>query len=182
MTTRPATQPRLSRRADRERTPRASRSTRPGKTTVESLPAVVTFALTTFCNNMLPCVICDRNIRMRICDRECDERVIRAMAPILKTARKVLLHCGGEAMFSKHFDSVVAGVEPPTRVSFATNAMLMMRSRAERMLERDIMSRLVVSMDAATPEVYRIMRPSCKFEVVTRNVRYYTGRAKALGR
>lgn len=155
---------------------------RQGNTVLESLPPVVTFAVTTFCNNMIPCLICDRNVRQRISDRECNERVIRAMEPLIKTAKVLLLHCGGEAMFSKHFDTLVRAVEPPTRVSFATNAMLMGRRRAELMLERDVMTKIVVSMDAATPELYRVMRPSSAFSTVTGNVRYYVQCAKARGR
>jgi MoaA/NifB/PqqE/SkfB family radical SAM enzyme len=153
-----------------------------GKVILESLPPIVTFALTTFCNNRIPCLICDRNIRPASADSETSQEVIKACEPLLKTALYVFLHCGGEPMFTGHFDEIIAKIEPPTRVSFATNAMLLTERRADRMLDRDIMGTFVVSLDAATPETYRIMRPSSKFETVVKNVSYYTSRCNALKR
>lgn len=153
-----------------------------GKTVLESLPTVVTFALTTLCNNRIPCVICDRNTRPPYGDIDTNEQVIEAVKPLLKTATYVLLHCGGEPFFSKHFDNVASMIMPPTRISFATNAMLLTKARTDRLLERDIMAGFVVSMDAATPEIYRIMRPSCDFHTVVNNIKYYTQKAEALGR
>jgi radical SAM protein with 4Fe4S-binding SPASM domain len=153
-----------------------------GKTVLESLPSVVTFALTTFCNNRIPCIICDRNTRPPEGDVDTNEQVIEAMKPLLKTAKIVLLHCGGEPFFSKHFDSVASIIMPPTRISFATNAMLLTKERADRILEKDIMAGFVVSLDAATHEVYRIMRPSCNFQTVVDNIKYYTQKTKVLGR
>jgi MoaA/NifB/PqqE/SkfB family radical SAM enzyme len=153
-----------------------------GKTILESLPPVVTLALTTFCNNRSPCLICDRHTRPAGVDGEVTDEIIAALEPVLKTAMYVLLHCGGEAMFSGYFDKMMTVIEPPTRVSFATNAMLMTPERANLMLGRDIMAGIVISLDAATPEIYRIMRPSGKFERVIENVKYYTHRAKELGR
>ena len=160
----------------------ARREYQAGKTAVGSLPPIVTFGLTTFCNSRIPCVICDRNTRSPESDTDTNEQVIEAVKPLIKTAKYVLLHCGGEPFFSKHFDSVVSVIMPPTRVSFATNAMLLTKARTDRILEKDIMAGFVVSMDAATPEVYRIMRPSCDFQTVIDNIKYYTQKAKVLGR
>jgi radical SAM protein with 4Fe4S-binding SPASM domain len=153
-----------------------------GKVVLESLPPVVTFALTTFCNNRKPCLICDRHLRHPSGERATSSEVIAAVAPIMKTALHLLLHCGGEAMFSKHFDDVISMVNPPTRVHFATNAMLMHKRRVDKMLEKDIVGGIVVSLDAATPETYRIMRPSSSFKAVTKNIAYFTERMRALGR
>lgn len=153
-----------------------------GATVLRSLPSVVTLALTTHCNNRTPCVICDRNTRPASGDCEVDGGILEKVTPLLQTARYVLLHCGGESMFSRHFDEVIARIEPPTRVSFATNAMLMHNKRADRMLEKDIMAGFVVSLDAATRETYEIMRPGSKFDIVVANVAYYIAQAKRLGR
>jgi MoaA/NifB/PqqE/SkfB family radical SAM enzyme len=60
--------------------------------------------------------------------------------------------------------------------------MLMTKKRVDLMLEKDIMAGFIVSLDAATPEIYKIMRPSSDFNTVTRNVAYYTKRAADLGR
>lgn len=153
-----------------------------GKTVLESLPPVVTFALTTFCNNKIPCVICDRNTRPESGDSEANRFAIEAARPLLQTAKLVLLHCGGEAMLSKHFDKVIATINAPTKVSFATNAMLLTAKRADLMLEKDIMGNFVVSLDASTPETYGIMRPSCDFKTVSKNIEYYTRKARSLKR
>lgn len=153
-----------------------------GVTVLHSLPSVVTLALTTHCNNRTPCMICDRNTRPAICDSEIDAEMLEKAKPLLKTAQYVLLHCGGESMFSRHFDDVIASIEPPTRVSFATNAMLLTNKRTDKMLEKDIMAGFVVSMDAATCETYEIMRPGSKFDTVVSNVAYYIEQTKRLGR
>jgi MoaA/NifB/PqqE/SkfB family radical SAM enzyme len=153
-----------------------------GRTILRSLPPIVTLALTTFCNNRLPCLICDRNTRPPVVDCEVTDEIIAALDPVLKTARYVLLHCGGEPMFSKYFDKMMTMIAPPTRISFATNGMLMTPERTDLMLQRDIMAGIVVSLDAATPEIYRIMRPSGQFERVIENIKYYVRRAKELGR
>ncbi len=153
-----------------------------GRTVLKSLPSVVTLALTTYCNNQTPCMICDRNTRPSFGDCEIDQKMIETTIPLLKTAMYVLLHCGGEAMLSKHYDQVIESIAPPTRVTFATNAMLMTHRRADLMLKKDVMAGIVVSLDAATPEIYRIMRPGSKFETVIDNVAYYISKAKELGR
>lgn len=152
-----------------------------GRTVLQSFPPIVTLALTTFCNNKLPCLICDRHTRHGS-DCEVTEEIITVLEPVLKTALYVLLHCGGEAMYSKYFDKMLSIIEPPTRISFATNADLMSPRRVDLMLERDIMAGIVVSLDAATPEMYRIMRPSGHFDNILKNIKYYTQKAKELGR
>ena len=153
-----------------------------GKTVLESLPPTITFALTTNCNNQIPCLICDRNTRPEISDTEVNKEIIEAAKPLLQTAIRIYLHCGGEAMMSRHFDDVIRSVNPPTKIAFATNAMLLTEKRTNLMLEKDVMGAFVVSMDASTPEVYRIMRPSCDFNMVTKNISYYTSKAVSLGR
>jgi MoaA/NifB/PqqE/SkfB family radical SAM enzyme len=153
-----------------------------GKVFLETFPPIVTFALTTFCNNRTPCLICDRNVRPASADSETSSEVIRACEPLLKTALYVFLHCGGEPMFTRHFDDIIATIDPPTRVSFATNAMLLTRRRADRMLAKDVMGTFVVSLDAATPETYRVMRPSSRFNTVVKNISYYTSKSSALSR
>lgn len=153
-----------------------------GETILKSLPSVVTLALTTYCNNRKPCVICDRNTRSAASDMEIDTQCLERAVPLLQTANYVLLHCGGEAMLSRHFDDVVAIVQPPTRISFATNAMLMTNKRADKMLEKDIMAGFVVSLDAASRQTYEIMRPGSVFDTVIGNVAYYIEQAKRLGR
>lgn len=153
-----------------------------GKTKLKSFPPVVTFALTTFCNNQIPCLICDRNTRPWNADCETNGFAIDLLTPLFKTAKYILLHCGGEAMFSKYYDFFISRVNPPTKISFATNAMLMNKKRTDLMLEKDIMATIVVSLDASTPETYKFMRPSCDFETVINNIKYYAIRAKQLKR
>ena len=51
-----------------------------GAVVLESLPPIVTLALTTFCNNRIPCVICDRNVRPACADSETSPEVGRVPA------------------------------------------------------------------------------------------------------
>ncbi len=153
-----------------------------GKTILHSLPPIVTLGLTSFCNNKIPCVICDRNTRMTASDDKINRNILERAIPLIQTASYLILHSGGEPLLSKYFNEIVEMVRPPTRITFATNAMLLTVKRADLMLSKDIMAAFTVSVDAATTETYRIMRPSCDFNKVKRNIKYYTGKAKALGR
>ena len=84
-------------------------------------------------------------------------------------------------MMSKYFDRVLDMASPATTIGFATNALLLTRRRAEHLLEKESV-KFVVSLDAATGEMYRFMRPSSDFERVSHNIKYYTDRLRALRR
>jgi MoaA/NifB/PqqE/SkfB family radical SAM enzyme len=155
---------------------------REGETTLRSLPPMVNFSLTTYCNFQMPCLPCDRHTRHPLADSNTDNDVIDAVYPLLKTALCVVIYSGGESLLSKYFDRVIGLIDPPTRVQFATNGSLLTKRKANLMLEKDIMDLLSISLDAATPETYRIMRPSSNFENVVRNVTYYANRIRALNR
>jgi MoaA/NifB/PqqE/SkfB family radical SAM enzyme len=161
----------------------ASSEYQAGKAILESLPSIVTYALTTYCfTGKDICLICDRNSRDPNADSHSTKQAIRAVTPLLKTATHVFLHCGGEAMYSPHFDEVISLIDPPTRALFATNGMALTRKRTDLMLERDIMGEIMISLDAATPEMLRIMRPACSLETIAANTAYYTERTRALNR
>ncbi len=153
-----------------------------GKTILSSLPPIITFALTTFCSNRTPCLICDRNIRPPEGDMETNYAVINAVEPLLRTARVVLLHCGGEAMFSKYFDNVINIISPPTKISFATNGMLLTKKRADILLEKDIITIFNLSLDSATEKAYRLMRPGSDWNTVLKNIKYFINKARRLNR
>ena len=150
-----------------------------GRTVLRSLPPVVTLALTTHCNFQVPCLICDINTRPASADSSLEEQTLERARPLIATARYLLLHCGGESMMSKYFDKVVEMTSPSTTIMFATNAMLLTAKRAERLLSKQAVN-FVVSLDAATSDTYRIMRPSGDFDTVVRNIKYFTGRMKSL--
>jgi MoaA/NifB/PqqE/SkfB family radical SAM enzyme len=153
-----------------------------GKTVLRSLPPIVTLALTTRCNIQKPCVICDINTPPASADSSIEAQTIERAKPLIATARYLLLHCGGEPMFSKYFDQVIEMTSPFTTIAFATNAMLLTPKRADLMLEQNGLADFAVSIDAASAEMFRIMRPSFDFERVTRNIKYYTDKAKELKR
>ncbi len=151
-----------------------------GKTIFRSLPPIVTLALTTRCNIQKPCVICDINTRPASADSSIEAQTIERAAPLIATARYLLLHCGGEPMFSRYFDEVIEMTSPSTTITFATNAMLLTPKRADLMLEKNGLAEFTVSIDAATANMFRVMRPSFDFERVKRNISYYTNKAKEL--
>lgn len=152
-----------------------------GETVLETLPSIITIPLTTYCNYRTPCLICDRNVRAEVSDYEISLEVVNAVRPLLKTAKTVYLHGGGEPMFSKYFKDVVDVVEEPCAISFATNAMLLTKRMSDLFLEKGKIGNIMVSLDAATPDLFRIMRPSGDFETVIRNISYLTGKRASLG-
>jgi radical SAM protein with 4Fe4S-binding SPASM domain len=152
-----------------------------GETVLETLPSIITIPLTTYCNYRTPCLICDRNVRAKASDCEISLDVINAARPLIKTAKRIYLHGGGEPMFSKYFKDVVNVVEEPFAISFATNAMLLTKRMSDLFLEKRTIDNLMVSLDAATPDLFRIMRPSGDFETVIRNISYLTGKRDSLG-
>ena len=153
-----------------------------GATVLNTLPTIVTLALTSRCNAKVACVICDRNTRPASADADLDAQVIEAARPLLASARYVMLHCGGEPLLSPLFGAVTSLTAAPTVVGFATNAMLLTKAMARAILARQTDTQFIVSLDASTPAVYRIMRPSFDFRTVTRNVTEYLKMAKRQGR
>lgn len=152
-----------------------------GRTVLHSLPPFVTLALTTRCNFTTPCVICDINTRPAEADSSIEALTIEKSAPLIATAKRLLLHCGGEPMMSKYFDRVIELTSSETTIQFNTHGGLLTPKRADRLLAKASVA-VSFSLDAATPEMYRIMRPSGDFETVTSNIKYYTSRLKELGR
>lgn len=155
---------------------------RKGRLFLRSLPPPLLFSLTTCCDYRIPCLQCNRRPRPPEADSDTDQAVVDAISPLLRTTLYVKAYVDGEPLFSKCFDSVVKVIEPPTKLQLSTNASLLTKPRAELLLERGAVETLSISLDAATPEIYRIMRPSSNFESVVRNVARYTERARALGR
>ncbi len=153
---------------------------REGKTALETLPSIITLTMTVFCNYKTPCLKCDRNVRSESAYSEISDDVMNAAMPLLKTAKLVYLHCGGEPMFSKQFDETIKIVDFPTQIVFSTNAMLLNKRRADLFLEKGNVPQITVSFDAATENMYRIMRPSGKFKTVVDNISYLTKRKSTL--
>ena len=143
-----------------------------GKTILEAMPLVVFLTLTSFCNYKTPCLICDRNVRPESADSQLSKDVLDAALPLLRTARVVYLHCGGEPMFSDQFDNAIKLIDPPTLIAFSTNGMLLTKTRAHLFLKRENVAHITFSMDAATESMFQIMRPSGKFKTVVNNISY----------
>jgi len=153
-----------------------------GDCRLDTLPPIVTLALTSRCNATPPCVICDRNTRPTSADADLTLEVLRAALPHVQTAKYLLLHCGGEPLLSPLFDAALDAASPAATVGFATNAMLLTEKKTVSILARKSDVQFIVSLDASREETYRIMRPGCVFETATRNVATYCARARELGR
>ena len=154
---------------------------REGKTVLETAPLIVFLTLTSFCNYKIPCLICDRNVRPESADSQLSKDVLDAALPILRTARVVYLHCGGEPMFSNQFDNAIKLIDLPTLIAFSTNGMLLTKKRANLFLERKNVAHITFSMDAATESMFQIMRPSGKFKTVVNNISYLIEQRNSLG-
>lgn len=64
---------------------------------------------------------------------------------------------------------------------FATNGLLLDADRGRALIEAGV-SKVMISLDAATPETFQIMRNSREFERVTQNIRAFIALRNAMGR
>lgn len=64
---------------------------------------------------------------------------------------------------------------------FATNGLLLDGDRARALIDEGV-SKVMISLDAATPETFQIMRSSKEFDRVTQNIRDFIALRNSLGR
>ncbi len=65
-------------------------------------------------------------------------------------------------------------------VYFATNGTLLTESMSERLIDAKL-SKLMVSLDAATPETFEVMRQSKKFGLIVENIKRFIAMRDAMG-
>ncbi len=108
------------------------------------------------------------------------ERLLDEVAPYLF---KVRFYNWGEPLLHKSIHDMIAAAHR-RRVSTEVSSNLShgwTEEDADRLIESGL-DRLIVSLDGATPDTYRVYRVGGDFDKVTRNVRMIADRKKALGR
>jgi radical SAM protein with 4Fe4S-binding SPASM domain len=121
------------------------------------------------------------NLSCRMCPRhhghpppiDLDLDVLRKIAvDLFPYASGVSLSCGGEPLMARHFDAaldIVAAAGVP-HVDFVTNATLLTERRIRKVMSAGL-RRIMVSLDAATPETYEDIRLGASFDRVIGNLR-----------
>lgn len=91
----------------------------------------------------------------------------RAILPLLKGARKVVVTGAGDGLASKHYRWLLAQLDrrryPELRVTLQTNGLLLKKHWDDLDLEGRV-SECLVSLDAVEPETYAVLRRGGAFE------------------
>lgn len=95
---------------------------------------------------------------------------VRRLEPILPAVARCYLMGTGEPMVSKYFFDIVAYLKQfGPEVHFNSNATLMTRQKAERLLDLGVDS-ITYSIDGATPATYEAIRVNAHFDRVMANI------------
>ena len=104
--------------------------------------------------------------------REMTEETFRAMLPTLRTLDSVLLTGSGEPMFNRNlvrFIEMAREAKPGLGIDVTTNGTLLTESMARELI-RVGLTRLVVSIDGATPETVASIRTGINLNKVLANL------------
>lgn len=130
-------------------------------------PRVIEIEVSSRCNITPACVMCDIDLAGKAFDIPLE--VVEKLAPLFPGATQILLHGIGEPLMNRDLMSIIALVPDRSKTGFNTNALMLTRSVAVRLVDLGI-GWLNVSIDAATPETYRKIRRN-DFSRVTNNIR-----------
>lgn len=161
--------------------PSAPAADAPGKARVAPFPGRISVEVTNHCNQR--CVLCPRQDFTRplgFMDEALFERVARECAP---HGTRLWLHFLGEPLLHRGLVRMIALAKQAgvREVGLSTNALSLHGRLADALLDSGL-DRLECSMDADDAEAYLAMRGRDHFEQVSRNVRAFLARKRALGR
>ncbi len=130
-------------------------------------PRVIEIEVSSRCNITPACVMCDIDLAGKAFDIPLT--VVEKLAPLFPGATQILLHGIGEPLMNRDLMSIIALVPDRSKTGFNTNALMLTRSVAARLVDLGL-GWLNVSIDAATPETYRKIRRN-DFSRVMANIR-----------
>lgn len=147
-------------------------------------PAVVELNYDATCN--LACPSC----RTEIVTAKADEQdayaraTDRVILPLLKGAKGAYICGGGEAFASKHFRTILAGLNrreyPNLRLHLITNGLLVTPQRWKDFPElAEMIGAMSVSIDAAKAETYEKLRRPGKWATLMSNLEFIAGMRRA---
>ncbi|MBY0277816.1 radical SAM protein [Candidatus Binatia bacterium] len=156
-------------------------ATEPTRAGEAAFPARISVEVTNHCNQR--CVLCPRQAFTRplgFLDPALFERIARECAP---HGTRLWLHFLGEPLLHRGLVQMIARAKEigVREVGLSTNALSLHGRLADALLDSGL-DRLECSMDADDAETYRAMRGRDHFEQVSRNVRAFLERKRALGR
>lgn len=136
------------------------------------LPEELYLEVTNRCN--LKCTTCPQSWGMPEDSADLTPERARELLDQLPTVRRVVLHGIGEPTLNPRLPEIVEVVkERGAYALFNTNALLL-RGRLLERLVRSGLDEIRVSVDAATPETYNLVRGSDLFTRVVANVKAFT--------
>jgi MoaA/NifB/PqqE/SkfB family radical SAM enzyme len=145
-------------------------------------PQEVWLELTTRCNMVPACIMCGRSALPEDTTwHDMEPETWQRLLPVLRQARVVGLHGGGEPLIYPHLFSLLEEIDTTqTEIGFNTSGHLLTTDNSRRLIEHQV-SWISISLDAATPEMYLRLRRSDRFESVTDKIRRLRAMRDELG-
>lgn len=143
------------------------------------LPHILYVETTNRCNSLCP--ICPRTFNLREQDADLTYEQFVTILDQVPSATRLVLHGIGEPLMNRELPRMVAECRRRgLHVLFNSNLALLREDLARALVEADL-NELRVSMDAATPATYALIRGINKLPQVTRNIRLMLDVRRRLG-
>lgn len=145
----------------------------------DRLPHILYVETTNRCNSLCP--ICPRTFDLRERDADLSHEQFLRILDQVPSAQRLVLHGIGEPLMNRELPLLVAEArQRGLHVLFNSNLVLLRESMADALIEADL-NELRVSMDAATPATYALIRGIDKLPRVIKNIRLFLERRRHLG-
>ena len=147
-------------------------------------PITITLELVNRCN--LKCVMCwtdNHSLEKGVLELKDIEKVLADASKSGSPVPAVIVGLGSEPLIYKEVKEVIRICKKNYVIDifFGTNRVLLDEEMSLFLIENDV-SRLEVSLDAATPETYKAIRSKDKLEIVEKNIRNFVELRNSLGK
>lgn len=145
-------------------------------------PDVFEIETTKLCNINPPCVMCVRNnYSDRLNAEHISQNIINKLTPYFQDAQEASL-CGiGEPLLCPTLFDILAiwKAKNVKTKFFNSNGILLSREMSERLIAAEL-TKIIISLDAATAQTYQAIRRNRNFEKIKDNIRYLSKLKKNL--
>jgi MoaA/NifB/PqqE/SkfB family radical SAM enzyme len=146
----------------------------------EAEPVCLYLETTNRCN--LPCTTCPRTYEVLEPETDMSWELFTSIVTQFESVRRVVLHGVGEPMLVKDLpDRIQFLKKRGIYVLFNTNGTLLSKANGEALLKTGL-DELRVSLDAAEPAVFQIVRGRDMFDLIVRNVTEFCRRQRVSSR
>lgn len=132
-------------------------------------PQILEIETTNYCNMNPPCVMCNRNARLKKHEKNMPDVLLNRLRKNIKGAHMISLHGTGEPLLDERIFDLLADIWPEVLTRFTTNGLLLDEKNCLKIIQSGL-KEISVSLDAATPETYEKIRGP-HFMAVKKNVR-----------